>query len=109
MPLCALQEAAAALFELAVALAEPAPEEWGTQVLVSILSCLGCDMLACGLLHSPAVLCLAWGISLCHQVHARVIATCRHWAGDAGRGEQPIVSCRDVETRLLRNGRLHCW
>ena len=79
MPHCTLQAAAAALPELVVALAEPAEEEWGTQLLVSIPSCLGCDLLVYGPYHSPAVLCLACGISSCHQVHAAWwITTCRH-------------------------------
>ena len=57
--LCAMQAAAAALPELAVALAA---EEGEAELLVSVLSCLSSDLLACGRLHSLAVLHLSWGI-----------------------------------------------
>ena len=56
MPLCALQAAAAALPELAVALAA---DELEAEVLVSVLSCLCCHVFACRRMHNPAVLCLA--------------------------------------------------
>ena len=53
---CALQAAAAALPELAMAHAAEEPEE---ELLVSVPSCLGCALLACGRLRNPAV-CSHW-------------------------------------------------
>ena len=48
----ALQAAAAALPELAMA---QAAEDWEAELLVSSPSCLRCGMLACGRLRTPAV------------------------------------------------------
>ena len=62
MPLCVLQAAAAALPELAVALAEPSADEWGTQLLVSKPFCLGWARLAC-----TAQLCCAWRAASAHN------------------------------------------
>ena len=56
--------------------ADPAATGWEDDEAVSISSYLRCDVLAGGHLHNPAVLCLAWGTSLCHQVHAMVTSTC---------------------------------
>ena len=53
--------------------ADQAADDWESEVLVSISSCLRCGLLACGHLHNPVVLCGAWGPSSCHQVHAMVI------------------------------------
>ena len=50
--------------------AEQAADEFDTELLVSIVSCLRCGVLACGRLHNAAVLGLAWGISSCHGGHS---------------------------------------
>ena len=56
MPLCALQAEAAALPEPAVALADHSADGWDVQQAVSLPSCLGCTMLACGALAQAVIL-----------------------------------------------------